>query len=208
MSSQKIYAALESLKDADNSGNVAKLQKFIQDSGARVLVYGDESKGVSLDSMRFFGKELGTDYTNASPPRGEGYTQKDIDHIVMRYRGEDDFNPNPSVTKYGISRFIGDERMFSFSGAVVSPSDRALVTYIHELGHQIHYRDFDRSILDSPNPPKFLNKYADSLATEWTAEAFTAWTIAPKAFKAYDPDGYDWIDKLVTDVVDNGIDNR
>ena len=72
-----------------------------------------------------------------------------------------------------------------------------LTTYIHEMGHQLHYA------VGAPMPPIGAarnwkpSKYGITNKHEWFAETFTQYTLAPKALKRYAPDAYDFIDQQV-----------
>ena len=69
-----------------------------------------------------------------------------------------------------------------------------LTTYIHEMGHQLHYA------IGAPMPPLGArkwnpSKYGITNKHEWFAETFTQYTLAPAALKRYAPDAYDFIDQ-------------
>lgn len=66
-------------------------------------------------------------------------------------------------------------------------------TFIHEMGHQVHY---------AAGLPRFKGKYQPSKYgktndREWFAETFLQYTIAPEALKKNAPDAYKFVDKVV-----------
>ena len=69
-------------------------------------------------------------------------------------------------------------------------------TWLHELGHQVHYYAGAPELLKNALPVTYygaVNKY------EQFAEAFTAWALARKELKKWQPELVSWIDQLVKD---------
>ena len=71
-----------------------------------------------------------------------------------------------------------------------------LTTYVHEMGHQIHYA------VGAPMPTGKAaqwtpSKYGKTNKQEWFAETFTQYTLAPKALKKASPEAYKFIDDAV-----------
>lgn len=78
--------------------------------------------------------------------------------------------------------------------------ERVLGTYVHELGHQIHYRS---GIEDPPYYSDTLRRvggrglsgYSNASYRETFAEAFAAFVFNPTALKQQDPAIYSWVQK-------------
>lgn len=69
-----------------------------------------------------------------------------------------------------------------------------IATWLHELGHQVHYYASAPDLLKGALPVTYygsVNKY------ERFAEAFTAWALARKELAKWQPDLVSWIDELV-----------
>ena len=71
-----------------------------------------------------------------------------------------------------------------------------LTTYVHEMGHQIHYA------VGSPMPTGKAaqwkpSKYGTTNKQEWFAETFMQYTLAPNALKKASPEAYKFVDDAV-----------
>lgn len=77
-------------------------------------------------------------------------------------------------------------------------NEQILMTYVHEMGHQVHFR------AGSPNPPadsvslgrrvaKGITEYSTTNHFETFAEAFVAYTFNPKALRQADEPLYNWV---------------
>lgn len=75
-----------------------------------------------------------------------------------------------------------------------------VVTYVHELGHQVHYRAGH----EEPTPPsnsvslgrsfaKGITDYSTVSGAEAFAEAFVAFVFNPSALRSHDEPLYDWV---------------
>ena len=80
----------------------------------------------------------------------------------------------------------------------VMHSDKGWVnTYIHEMGHQVHYMAGMPLFKGSYKP----SKYGASNHKEWFAETFVQYTVAPQALKKLAPDAYAFVDKVMKRVM-------
>lgn len=88
-------------------------------------------------------------------------------------------------------------------------NEQILLTFTHEMGHQIHYR------AGVPDPPpnlpsmsasrvaKGITDYATVNPREMFAEAFVAYTYNPAALRKQDPKLYDWVNSTVNTALAN-----
>lgn len=87
-----------------------------------------------------------------------------------------------------------------FGGLRDGSVERVLGTYVHELGHQIHYRS---GIEDPPYYSATLKRaegrglsgYSNASYRETFAEAFAAFVFNPTALKQQDSSMYNWVQK-------------
>lgn len=73
-----------------------------------------------------------------------------------------------------------------------------LHTYVHEMGHQVHYMAGSPRFRGKYNP----SKYGTTNKEEWFAETFLQYTVAPEALRKAAPDAYKFVDKVVKQVMD------
>lgn len=76
----------------------------------------------------------------------------------------------------------------------VSAATRNFVTYMHELGHQVHYA---AGLPAKPKDAKTLTRYSEENDNEYFAEHFAAWMIDADRFARYDPSGAAFIEDTV-----------
>lgn len=90
----------------------------------------------------------------------------------------------------------GKAKGWSASSAKGEASDatRNFVTYMHELGHQIHYAAGRPA---KPGDAKNLTRYSEKNDNEYFAEHFAAWMIDADRFARYDPVGAAFIEDTV-----------
>jgi hypothetical protein len=140
-----------------------------------------------------------------------GYTGFKIRHVIIKNEHFDEFDPHIPSTKRGIKKALlafykGEEVPWFFSRAakdagtlakaLSSEDNRSLISYIHEIGHRIHIDTEERRVM--PNNG-FVTQYSQNDPYEHAAEAFVAWAVAPKEFRAANRLQYDFIDELVSD---------
>ena len=75
-----------------------------------------------------------------------------------------------------------------------SAATRNFVTYMHELGHQVHYA---AGLPVKPKDAKNLTRYSEKNDNEYFAEHFAAWMIDADRFARYDPVGAAFIEDTV-----------
>lgn len=88
-----------------------------------------------------------------------------------------------------------------------------LMTYIHEVGHQVHWRG---GMPDPPSNSTSLNRsiapgitrYSTEAPIETFAEAFVAYTLNPKALRNYDFPLYSWVKETLELALSNAGSNE
>jgi hypothetical protein len=93
------------------------------------------------------------------------------------------------------------ELTFSFSTAKENSQYDPVITYIHEVGHQIHFKSHSEppksSVSLARDTLKGITKYSSYSYDEAFAEAFVAYVLNPEALVEYDRPLYDWVDATV-----------
>lgn len=89
-------------------------------------------------------------------------------------------------------------------------NERTLSTYLHELGHQVHYRS---GIEDPPKDSvslgrkladgRGLSRYSNGGPREVFAEAFVAFVLNPSALRKYDEPIYNWVSRNFNEALRN-----
>ncbi|MCG6283023.1 F protein, partial [Vibrio diabolicus] len=93
----------------------------------------------------------------------------------------------------------GDERLWSFSSAVRAGQKNAsavLVTWVHEMGHQVYYKAGRPAISDAFYMSAATH-YAMTNADEWFAEHFVAWLFTPDTLRALQPAVFDFMTNTI-----------
>ncbi|WP_051785787.1 phage minor head protein [Endozoicomonas numazuensis] len=94
-------------------------------------------------------------------------------------------------------------RYWSLSDAAGQKSPEQIVTtWIHEVGHQVHYW------AGSPSFPALsrvsvLTEYSRTNKYEWFAEHFTAWYIDPIGVRKWNPKAADFIEATMKEAIEN-----
>jgi hypothetical protein len=135
-----------------------------------------------------------------------GFTSPAWRHVVVRTNNPKNLTPKTADIIDSIRNTMTSaiEKTGMYSGKPWSFSAGAdtayarLVTWAHEIGHQLHYRVRDRvGPAPSVESPTF---YGDTNRKEWHAEGFAAWLFNRDALAAYNADMADYFDRLVADV--------
>lgn len=208
--------ALRDLEDGDNRENLGKLRQFVALNGTQVVAYGVGYERQYSSRQRTAHKKkllaTVTDYPSQIEPQGlllkpptgsnVGYTSHSVNNVVIRAEtavardiDADSLKSNARDTIGAALR--GESSRFTVAGGLLS-AERDIATFLHELGHQIHYDGHTYD--DTPMPPaslKRLSRYSETNGREYAAEHFVSWVLAPSAFRTADPAGYAWIEAMV-----------
>ena len=121
------------------------------------------------------------------------------------------------VSQFGQPGYKGGAYTHSF---LATRNDKVMATYIHEVGHMVHFASGDTrntvvkispalegNIRDAdPGNPlggllgdtrHFVSDYAMTNRLELFAEAFTAFVVAPAALRQRTPEVYEWVDDVL-----------
>lgn len=169
------------------------------------------------------GEYLGVDdfyarmqYATRNPKRVGGFTSVGFEHVVVKVKASQNLakvdmqavqdtaaltvklasnNAGKYTLNYNGQTLKRDHTISSTLNALDKNEAHAVVaTWLHELGHQVHYYAGAPTFLKDALPVTYYgaaNKY------EEFAEAFTAWALARKELAKWQPDLVSWIDELV-----------
>ena len=103
---------------------------------------------------------------------------------------------------------------WSFSTALeadITMAERRIITYLHEVGHQVHYWGAkETGVATMSDVFAFagrkninLTNYASTNADEYHAELFAIWSTNRKALEFYNPKLVEYMDNLVENAIKN-----
>ncbi|WP_354624847.1 phage minor head protein [Psychromonas sp. MME2] len=139
-----------------------------------------------------------------------GFTRADFQHIVINTFLNADLKKvntqailddvkliiQQGIMKKGRHHFDdGDERWYAFAeaGGDLYDNEAVFLTWLHEMGHQVHYK------LGVPERPTdlYLTRYANKDSKEWFAEHFTAYVLDRNELNNHWPDIVAWFDNMM-----------
>lgn len=160
-------------------------------------------------------------FTHPHPTRVNGFTGKAYDHLVVKVRATDKLTSVDMATVQaaaaGVIRAMVDNngprplqrgaevvnRYWSVSDGVrqaAGDTARALTTWLHELGHQIHFYAGTPSV---PAAQGAVTHYGSSNELERFAEWFAAWALAREELHRLRPELVDWIEAVLATATAN-----
>lgn len=134
--------------------------------------------------------------------KANGFTSQNANFVVVHA----DLDKNPAKgwkpdakSMEQIADGLYGEKGWSASSAgqgkdKISAATRNFVTYMHEMGHQVHYA---AGLPAMPKGAKTLTEYSETNDKEYFAEHFAAWMIDADRFTKYDPIGAKFIEETV-----------
>lgn len=196
--------ALRSLESDENKENLDKFRRFINEKGVRAVFHVPGSSP-SRAELKAIAKQVGSPIRDVEVPRPNvlGYTNRFFNHVVLASHDPQKASFNPSASdliKTNIREVLNAPvgRQFgTFSENSESSSDEALIVYLHEMGHQLHYSAGLPRVDENVLLLRASTLYASTNDREYAAEHFIPWAITPEAFRKADPSGYDFVDKMV-----------
>ena len=122
--------------------------------------------------------------------KAKGFTSEKMNHTVVYYDSRKSKSKNLKIDHKRIRQSAkdllnGKKDTFSTSSAEKYDNDtQTFVTFIHEMGHQVHFK------AGTPSPPTntAYTKYGQTNEKEWFAEHFALWMMNPKAYKNKEPE--------------------
>jgi hypothetical protein len=206
VTTEALDKVLRDLEDDDNRENLAKFRQFVELQGTRALFY-KTGAAPTKKTKEAYSSELDTNPKLVKAPgkNTRGYTHWLTNHVVASHdKTAISFEPDAAAIKSSVKYAIEDvmDRLpprWSFESKALTHSDSTALVYLHEMGHQVHYSNFNASIMDAPKGWKAFTKYGGSKDTEFAAEHFIPWLITPTEYRKADPIGFAWVDKMVND---------
>ena len=145
-----------------------------------------------------------------------GFTSPLFSHVVIKSNSKtesgagnsQDFKVDPAVLNNAVQKAVKRAKQGDPHDILVSSIDAQyqhgnsdtsrFVTYLHEIGHQVH-NAAGSPLFNSLGKPlnsdfKSLSDYGKSKSTEWFAEHFAAWMLDAEAYRNFDPAGADFIE--------------
>lgn len=145
-------------------------------------------------------------YSTRSVSRTNGFTSQRFNHVVIKAKAADSFK----TVKFAALQKRASEvikyangSQWSFSGYIKqteSDAARVLTTWIHEMGHQVHFKAGTPNLPDDL-PRDGLTQYSQTNVYEFFAEHFVAWVLAPDTLKKHKPEIY----RFITDAVEKSL---
>ncbi|OUR89891.1 hypothetical protein A9Q81_20755 [Gammaproteobacteria bacterium 42_54_T18] len=148
-------------------------------------------------------------YTINNAKRCNGFTSKSFSHVVVKVKSTTQFtkvktNELINAVEGAILQKQAGKTEWSLSHIVRTYADSAehggaIVTWLHELGHQVHFK------AGSKSPPVSLShsisRYGSTNSYEWHAEHFAAWLLNREALAQWDNTVAEYFDKLMAGVL-------
>lgn len=134
--------------------------------------------------------------------KANGYTSEGMKHVVVfsdSKRSPATFEVKPADLKAASDRLLNtagssDTESWSVSKGANQRNAANLITYLHEVGHQIHYS------AGTPSPPRGasrFSKYSKTNDKEYFAEHFALWMLDAEGFRRKNPAGAKFIEDSV-----------
>jgi phage gp29-like protein len=195
--------ALTDLESDENREELARLRDYLaRREDQAVFFRGLAVSGIQADELSAQVKDPGTrsllsrngELPNSTELGLDGYASKALGLVVVAT--DSDFAPSATRIKELVANSIkkGSDEVLGESNSLQGGSDQALITYLHELGHRIHYA---AGAPDSPALGTGLTSYSQTNKYEFAAEHIAAYFIAPVALRQKSPKIYDWVAGVV-----------
>ena len=209
------------LMDTPAAPQFQQLARFIQETNRKTVFIkssemagGVKSRAIAAEVGHYLGvSPLAARSRFTSKRKPEGFTSQSFDHVVVKVSSLHRFN-NINVVKMldGIRDIIkqGDNMSgpyeinnkslwwaFSEAGGSIHDDTSRFITWVHEMGHQVHYK------LGVPSPASkdYLTHYGDPIKErEWFAEHFTAYMLGRDELKLVWPDVVNWFDEKMLEL--------
>lgn len=192
-----------------------KAVKFIHKNNIKTILIDDiemnartkASKNIYNDIMAYLPakqKKYGRyNYTAAHHQSLSGFTAKEFNHVVIKTDKSvvltmDAGKNLPNNIKKTIRAYNNNKRVSS-TLANLNKTEQVLVAYMHELGHQLHFK---AGMPKVPKGVKKITKYIDTdQKYEWFAESFVAWLTNYDEYVKFDSIGAKFFDDLIEQVL-------
>ncbi|USH01093.1 hypothetical protein K6Q96_09075 [Grimontia kaedaensis] len=222
---EDINRILEAIPGATE--RIDKLRTFTHTKGMKTLIIkqaemGERNRGASLIRDRVIGylddeqERYGRyNYTIRNPARVGGFTSASFNHVVVKGNSKVRFSKakapevaqelKDAVATAAQRRGANDAPSLWSIADGASPEAELVATWVHELGHQVHYwAGGERA---EHLAKRFLSKYGRHNIEyreyyEYHAEHFCAWLFNREAFAEFDPDAAIYFDALIEKAIE------
>jgi SPP1 gp7 family putative phage head morphogenesis protein len=191
----------KALRDSgvDNAKEMGEFRRFVEQSGVQAIFYDTGAPSVPAKELAplmrdSLDKDLlgrdGSDWRTAHPSEidAAGYTNQAHAFVVLEA---------PTRGVVAVPGMGVDNQVYAGGAPRFYVSDKskdALISYLHEVGHQVHY---EAGKVDPPmGLAAGLSEYSKTNKFEFAAEHIVAYVLAPKALRARDKAIYDWVEGL------------
>jgi len=222
---ERLDAALDEL----SPGRARPLRQLLDARGIKTLVLNKPetkagtkaNKAVDTQVKAFLADGQGLASYTSRNSRSAGYTSPAWRHVVVKANKTQKLPPSAAQDiRESLGQAIAtwrraDEEGAKLSGGYLSPrklqwtvhnvaqdASRPLGTWVHELGHQVHYA------AGSPKRPvgmRYLTAYSTTNDQEWHAEHFAAWLIDRDALASWDQRVAEYFDRLVEKALEDAL---
>ena len=190
--------------------------KHLEDNETRTLRGLNKMNTIleeGLDSSTGYGNALFETFFTMKKTTAYGYTLQGANHIVMRVQPYHKKIKDLSKIKTAISNSIKnaakntplgnvDNDLYKFTGRKITDGDSWLTTFVHEMGHQVHYAANRPAMKGATWIP---SKYGETNFMEEFAETFVQYIFEPVELKKASPNAFKWIDDAMKDAL-NSVD--
>jgi len=190
--------------------------KHLEDNETRTLRGLNKMNTIleeGLDSSTGYGNALFETFFTMKKTKAYGYTLQGANHIVMRVQPYHKKIKDLSKIKTAISNSIKnaakntplgnvDNDLYKFTGRKITDGDSWLTTFVHEMGHQVHYAANRPAMKGATWIP---SKYGETNFMEEFAETFVQYIFEPVELKKASPNAFKWIDDAMKDAL-NSVD--
>ena len=190
--------------------------KHLEDNETRTLRGLNKMNTIleeGLDSSTGYGNALFETFFTMKKTTAYGYTLQGANHIVMRVQPYHKKIKDLSKIKTAISNSIKnaakntplanvDNDLYKFTGRKITDGDSWLTTFVHEMGHQVHYAANRPAMKGATWIP---SKYGGTNFMEEFAETFVQYIFEPVELKKASPNAFKWIDDAMKNAL-NSVD--
>ncbi|GAB5378975.1 MAG: hypothetical protein Alis3KO_00900 [Aliiglaciecola sp.] len=216
-------ALLEKLKATDVAPQIEALGRFLQTKNIKTVIIkssemavGKASMAIAEDISGYLGLPIhrvrGV-YTDRKKHKPEGFTHRSFDHVVIKASTKHNLSKvdeqkmlkgirailADGLNETGKYDFNGSKRWYASAQAMdesMSDSASRFVTWVHEIGHQVHYK----AGLPAPPTTRYVTQYGNTNELEWFAEHFTFYLLAREQMNEQWPEVVSWFDEIMEQV--------
>ena len=149
-------------------------------------------------------------YVHQKPTRVNGFTSVTYNHVVLkaatkhRISADKVENIREDMLK-AIDKVFESGDQWTISASTSLPAAQFVTTWLHEIGHQVHYW------AGSPLPPTSavkMTQYSHTNKYEYHAEHFVLWLLNRKKLKKIDSRAVEHFDNLIEKAIESNIKKR